>query len=171
MKTLLCTLALSVCALASLGAQTVELVLFGNWADDSVAQARSTECLLSGALDALFDRGFIATNALPRRAPEPAFASYAPGLDAIEGAIDFIVAVFADYGEGRLVPDCRYRVLRVGSGSELASGSLAGPTVEPADRKALDKACASMGAAVVAESELAIRGARGVAEGKPNEEA
>ncbi len=164
MKTNAFALALTVSMLAPLGAQTVEFVLFATGGGEAPAEARSSECLLSGALDELFARGFIATNALPRRGDEAAFLSYAPGTDSVEGAVDYALVALAAFGERAELSSCRYRLLLVPTGEELASGELKPSPPGASDRKSLDAACASLGAALVAACEAVMRGPGGLAE-------
>lgn len=164
MKILAFALALSASMIAPLGAQTVEFVLFESGGGEASGEARSSECLLSGVLDELFARGYIATNALPRRGDEAALSAYAPGSESVEGAVDYALVALAAYGEGPALPSCRYRLLLVPTGEELARGELK-PSPPPAgDRKSLDAACSSLGAALVAACEGAMRGRSGLAE-------
>lgn len=164
MKTLAFALALAVSMIFPLGAQTVEFVLFETGGGEASAEARSSECLLSGALGELFARGFIATNAMPRRSDEAVFSGYVPGPESVEGAVDFSLVALAAYGEGAALPSCRYRLFLVSTGEELASGELKPSPPGASDRKSLDEACASLGAALVAACEGVMRGSSGLAE-------
>lgn len=146
-----------IAACTPLLAQTVEVALFESAVDGAQLPSRSSELVISGALDALFDAGFIGTNSRPRPGDAESFLSYKPGLPEVEGRIDFVIVILAEYDQKALVPACGYRLVRVADALELSGGRI--PAIVPAStlRDEVDKACAAVGKAVSAECGRVMR--------------
>ena len=111
-------------------AQTVELYMIESAGDLGSAATRSSEMVIGGALDSLFEAGLIGTNARPAAGDESSFLSFVPGAASVEGFVDYVIVVFAEYRGTALVPDCRYRLVRVSDGKAMAQGMV--PAVKPA---------------------------------------
>lgn len=119
-------------------AQTVEVLACQNGGDE---YSESTESILSGCLDLLFQSGIIATNERPRTLSPEAFADSRLGIDsAAAGYVDFLLSFFVSYGPstavaGRSVPlSLAWRVQRISDERILDSGS-----ITPALDKAMEK--------------------------------
>lgn len=163
-KSALAILALAAGAASAFGF-TVEVALIES-AGLPGEQARSatSESVIEGALDGLFDSGTIGTNSRPVAGNSVSFLGYQPRKDSAEASIDFVIVILAEYAaqsadEGKAaVPSCRYRLLRVSDGSELAGGSL--PAIIPASLAEADvlKACGAMGKAIATACGRALSG-------------
>ena len=138
-------------------AQTIELNIIEAAGDLGQAATRSSEMVISGALDALFEAGLIGTNARPVAGDESSFLSFVPGAASAEGFVDYVIIVFAEYRGTVPVPDCMYRLVRVSDGKALAQGMV--PAVKPASSLQIDmeKACSAVGSAIVAECGIVLR--------------
>jgi hypothetical protein len=141
MKSLAMTAILSLAsAIVPLYAQTVEVAL------------------VETAFDGLFDSGLIGTNSRPVLGDRESFLGYAPGSASVEGLIDYVIVVLAEYGQGTPVPECSYRLVRVRDGKELARGRV--PVAVPATTSGpeIDKACSALGSAISAACGGVLRG-------------
>jgi hypothetical protein len=160
MKRLAATLILSFAAAqAALFAQTVEVSLLEDPGESGQAATRASELVIAGALDGLFDTGFIGTNARPAEGRLAEFLAFVPGDTSKEGLVDYVVVVLAEYAAASPVPACSFRVIRVRDGKELARGAV--PAIAPASMAAqdIDTACSRVGKAIVAACGEALRGA------------
>jgi hypothetical protein len=128
-------LALAVAA-PCLVAQTVEVSIMELGVDPDGPASGSSELVIAGILDGLFESGFIATNARPASGDDASFEAFAPGADSAEGFVDFVILVLAEYAGEAVVPACSYRVLRVPDGAELARGTV--PAATPASKASDD---------------------------------
>jgi len=159
MKSLAMTAILSLAsAIVPLYAQTVEVALVETAFDGAYAATRSSELVISGVLDGLFDSGLIGTNSRPVLGDRESFLGYAPGSASVEGLIDYVIVVLAEYGQGTPVPECSYRLVRVRDGKELARGRV--PVAVPATTSGpeIDKACSALGSAISAACGGVLRG-------------
>lgn len=159
MKSLAMTAIFSLAAaFVPLYAQTVEVALVESSLDGAAAATRSSELVISGVLEGLFDSGLIATNSRPVPGDRESFRAYVPGAASVEGLIDYVIVVLAEYGQATPVPECMYRLVRVRDGKEIARGSA--PVVAPvsASGPEIDKACSAVGAAISAACGGVLRG-------------
>lgn len=151
-RTALAAAAIVACAVPA-AAFTVEVALLESMASPEASMAYS-EAVIDGAMDGLFESGSIATNARPEAGGAEAFARFVPPQGSREASVDFVIIILALYsGEqsaaGAIsVPECRYRLLRVSDGSELASGSVSAASPESALERDVLKACKATGRAV-----------------------
>jgi hypothetical protein len=145
-------------AFVPLHAQTIEVTLLESAGDMGAKATRSSEIIISGVLDGLFDAGFIGTNARPLSGTATSFLTYVPGADSAEGFVDFVIVVFAEYSNAVPVPVCGYRLIRVSDGREMARGTV--PAVDPASSSSIDidKACVKLGKAISAACGGVVRG-------------
>ncbi|HPE37356.1 MAG TPA: hypothetical protein PK625_09405, partial [Spirochaetales bacterium] len=134
-------------AAQALSAQTVSVELW--WTGEG--RESLSACILNGAMDALFDAGYIATNESGRQADQAAFRAYVPEPAASEGYVDYVVLALAVYASGdgdeARPPLLSYRVLAVATGTELASGELVAPEPEDEGADAVQAACRGLGKA------------------------
>lgn len=139
-------------------AQTVEVTIFETPPVLGSVQAQSSELVISGVLDGLFETGFIGTNARPVSGDDTAFMSFVPGVDEKEGRVDFVIVILARYPGTEPVPACDFRLIRVSDGLELVRGSV--PPVIPTSKsfKDIEKACSVVGVAITAGCTAALRG-------------
>ncbi len=146
-------------AFVPLQAQTIEVTLFEAAGDLGARATRTSEIVISGVLDGLFDAGYIGTNLRPSDGTSASFFAYAPGADSAEGFIDYVIVVFAEYGNTVPVPVCGYRLIRVSDGLELARGTI--PAIDPASSSGvdIDRACVKVGKAISAVCGGVVRGA------------
>ncbi len=89
--------------------------------------------LVSGCLSALFDAGFIATDAAASRIPREAWGPSDYALaEAKDGLVDYIIALYVDWAassfhKGTSLPvSVEYRLVRVRDGEVIAEGSIRG---------------------------------------------
>ena len=145
-------------AFVPLHAQTIEVALLESAGDMGATAHRSSEIVISGVLDGLFDAGYIGTNARPLSGTSASFLSYVPGADSAEGYVDYIIVVFAEYSDAVPVPFCGYRLIRVSDGRELTRGTV--PAAVPASGSVsdMDKACVKVGKAISAACGGVVRG-------------
>jgi len=138
-------------------AQTIELCTIESAGDIGPAATRSSEMVISGALDALFEAGLIGTNSRPVAGDESSFLAFTPGPASAEGFVDYVIVVFAEYRGTVPVPDCMYRLVRVSDGEALGQGTV--PAVKPASalQTDMEKACSAVGSAIVAECGIVLR--------------
>lgn len=125
-----------------LQAQTVEVLAGQNGGGEF---SDSTESIVSGCLELLFQSGIIATNDRPEALSPEAFADSGRGMDsAAAGYVDFLLSFLVSYGpsttmSGRYIPlALDWRVLRVSDRRVLGSGSLAPALDSPMDQKKFD---------------------------------
>ncbi len=145
-------------AFVPLQAQTIEVALLEAAGDRGAKATRASEIVISGVLDGLFDAGYIGTNVRPSDGTSASFLAYVPGADSAEGFIDYVIVVFAEYGNTVPVPVCGYRLIRVSDGLELARGTI--PAVDPASSSSvdIDRACVKVGKAISAACGGVVRG-------------
>ncbi|PKL07849.1 MAG: hypothetical protein CVV51_11985 [Spirochaetae bacterium HGW-Spirochaetae-7] len=145
-------------ALSPVVAQTIGIAMIESGGSLGPVATRSSEMVINGALDTLFEAGLIGTNERPLAGDESAFLSFVPGTVSIEGFVDYVIVVFAEYRGTVPVPDCRYRLVRVGDGRVLAQGAV--PAAKPASPREVDmeKACSAVGSAIAAECGIVLRG-------------
>lgn len=159
MKTLALVVLVSIAsAFGPAFAQTVEVAMMESAGVLGPAATRSSEMVINGALDALFEAGLIATNSRPVAGDESTFSSFAPGTASVEGFVDYVAVVLAEYGGTVAVPDCRYRLLRVSDGKVLAQGTVQAIPPASALQTDIEKACSAVGSAIVAECGIVLRG-------------
>jgi hypothetical protein len=103
--------------------------------------------LVSGCMDALFDAGYVVTDADVVREPSAAWGASDAALGAAlagakEGLVDYVVALYVDWAPSGFLKDTllpaavKYRVLRVADGVEVVGGELRGsPDSEEAARQ------------------------------------
>ena len=139
-------------------AQTVEVSMMEKGASAEGASSRSSELVIAGILDGLFESGFIATNARPTSGDAAAFAAFSPGADSVEGFVDFVILVLADYAGEAAVPACRFRVLVVPGGGELGRGEVPAAAPASAATDDIEEACMAVGSAISAACGGALRG-------------
>lgn len=159
MKTFAMTAIFSLAAaFVPLHAQTVEVALLEDAGDLGSRANRTSEIIITGVLDGLFDTGLIGTNSRPLDGTIASFLSYVPGAVSAEGFVDYVIVVFAEYSNTAPVPACRYRLVRVRDGKEMAQGTV--PAVDPASTSIvdIDKACHKVGVAVSAACGEVVRG-------------
>ncbi len=159
MKTFAITAIFSLAAaFVPLNAQTVEIALLEDAGDLGAKANRASESIISGVLDGLFDAGLIGTNSRPLDGTAASFLSYVPGVASADGFVDYVIVVFAEYSNAAPVPACRYRLVRVRDGREMAQGTI--PAVDPASTSIvdIDKACHKLGLAVSAACGGVVRG-------------
>jgi len=159
MKNLVMTAMFSLAAaFVPLPAQTIEVALLESAGDFGAKATRTSEIIISGVLDGLFDAGFIGTNARPMDGTSASFLSYVPGMGSAEAFIDYVIVVFAEYSSAVPVPVCGYRLVRVRDGRELARGTV--PAADPASGSSIDidKACVKVGRAISAACGVVVRG-------------
>ncbi len=132
-----------------LQAQTIEVLAGQNGGSEL---SDSTESIISGCLDFLFQSGVIATNDRPAELSPEAFADPGRGMEsAASGLVDFIFSFRVSYGPstslvGRSVPLAMdWRVLRVSDRRVLGEGSLAPALDLPMDQKKFDAGLRSLG--------------------------
>jgi hypothetical protein len=132
-----------------LPAQTVEVLAGQNGGGEL---SESTESIVSGCLDLLFQSGIIATNDRPQELDPQAFADPGRGMDsAAAGYVDILLSFRVSYGPstamaGRSVPlALDWRVLRVSDRKVLGTGSLAPALDSPMDQKKFDAALRTLG--------------------------
>jgi len=160
MKSLAITAIFSLAAaFVPIHAQTVEVALLENSGERAPASTRTSEMIIEGVLDGLFESGIIGTNSRPMPGDLSSFQAYVPGAASAEGMVDYVIVVLAEYRETAPVPACRYRLVRVSDGVELARGTV--PTPEPASPSSvdIDTACKSVGAAISTACGGFVRGA------------
>lgn len=158
MKILAMTIIISfAAAFAPLQAQTIEIALLESAADPG-AQVTRSDAIISGLLDGLFDAGFIGTNSRPLEGTRASFLSFVPGADSAEGFVDYVIVVFAEYGNTVPVPACWYRLIRVTDHKEMLSGSVS--PAEPVSRSGIDidNACIKVGKAISSACGEVVRG-------------
>jgi len=145
-------------AFVPLHAQTIEVSLLESTGDLGAKATRTSEIIISGVLDGLFEAGYIGTNARPQPGTSASFESFVPGTDSAEGFVDFVIVVFAEYGGTEPVPVCAYRLIRVSDGRKMARGTI--PAVDPASSSSIDidKACVKVGKAISAACGGVVRG-------------
>ncbi|MBN2873639.1 MAG: hypothetical protein JXM71_00965 [Spirochaetales bacterium] len=146
MRALLVSLVLSLsAALMPLSAQTVEIVLYESVADADESRLDSSEHVIEGVLEALFDGGFIATNSRPTPGDRPLFDAFKPAKASIEGMVDFVIVVLAEYVVGSRVPSCRYKLIRVSDGGILTQGTIPAGVPRSLLRADVEQACVELG--------------------------
>lgn len=147
-------LALVACAVPAFGFTVEVALLESSEARGAEPGLETSESVIEGALDGLFESGSIGTNSRPVAGSAASFLEYGPRKDSAEASIDFVIVILAEYAEApesqgkASVPSCRYRLLRVADGTEVATGRL--PAAAPASAALTDvlKACKSMGKAI-----------------------
>lgn len=145
-------------AIAPLYAQTVEVALVESAFDGAYAATRSSELVISGVLDGLFDSGLIGTNSRPVPGDRESFRGYVPGAASVEGLVDYVIVVLAEYGQETPIPECSYRLVRVRDGKELAAGRVPVPVPASTSGPEIDKACSAVGSAISAACGGVLRG-------------
>lgn len=150
-KTMALTLLLAV-ALAGASAQTVRLSLLYEGQGEYV-QAFN-EGLLDGAMSALFESGYIATNELPRPGDAEAFAAVKPSAADREAFVELVLAILARFpaGDSPALPECSYRLWSVAKGRVLAEGELRSPAAAPRSPAEFSQALAQLGELAVKAS-------------------
>lgn len=150
-KTMAFTLILA-SALAGAYAQTVRLSLVYEGRGEYI-QAFN-EKFLDGAMSALFDSGYIATNDLPKPGDSRAFAAVKPTADDREGFVELVLAVFARFpaGDSPALPECSYRLMSVANGRLLAEGEVRSPVTAPRTSAEFSQATAQLGELAVKAS-------------------
>ena len=138
-------------------AQTIEVSVMERGVEPDGPASLSSEHVIAGMLDGLFESGFIATNARPAPGDDASFEAFSPGADAVEGFVDFVILVLAEYAPETVVPACSYRILRVPDGAEVSRGKV--PAATPVSTASIDieKACMAVGSAISAACGGALR--------------
>lgn len=139
-------------SLAGAYAQTVRLSLVYEGRGEYI-QAFN-EKFLDGAMAALFDSGYIATNDLPKPGDSLAFAAVKPSADDREGFVELVLAVFTRFppGDSPALPECSYRLMSVANGRVLAEGEVRSPSVAPKTSAEFSQATAQLGELTVKAS-------------------
>lgn len=133
-------------------AQTVRLSLIYEGRGDYI-QAFN-EKFLDGAMAALFDSGFIATNDVPKPGAADVFAAIRPTADDREGFVELVLVVFARFpaGDSPALPECSYRLINVSNGRVLAEGEIRSPAAAPRTSAEFSQATARLGELTVQAS-------------------
>ncbi len=139
------TILLFAVAVCPLFAQTVEVNLLVSTNDDIETAFRSSEIVIAGVLDSLFEAGFIGTNARPTGGNMESFKIWMPGTLSTEGFVDFVIVIFAQFEKNSKVPGSIYRLVRVSDGTTLFDGSVAAETPRTALQADVNSACMSVG--------------------------
>jgi hypothetical protein len=106
----------------------------GAYAPSPAGQGSPIGYLVSGCLSAIFDAGFIATDASVSRTDRPSWGPSNYGLaEAREGMVDYVVALYVEWApsafhKGASIPILVfYRLVKVGDGTVELEGSVPGP--------------------------------------------
>jgi hypothetical protein len=90
--------------------------------------------LVSGCLSALFDSGYVATDAAVSRTSRGSWGPSSYGLaEAREGQVDYLIAFFVEWAqssyhkEAALPATITYRLVRTRDGTSISEGSFLGP--------------------------------------------
>jgi hypothetical protein len=159
MKHLMAVLILLVAAaLCPLFGQTVEINLLVSTFDDGETAFRSSEVVIAGVLDSLFEAGFIGTNARPVGGTTESFKSWMPGTLSTEGFVDFVIVIFAQFEKGGKVPACTYRLVRLSDGITVCDGSVAAEIPRTGLQADVNSACMSVGRKLGKECADALAG-------------
>jgi len=112
--------------------------------------------VVSGCLNALFDAGYIVSDAPVSWIAEADWGGPAYRLsDAREGAVDYVIAVYvawarSDFHKDAYLADAlRYRVIRVADRSMLAEGSVKGPADSESSSAQPSRTASMAGATVI----------------------
>ena len=132
-------------AFCPLVAQTVEVNLLVSADSDGESALRSSELVIEGVLDSLFETGFIGTNARPSGGSEESFKAWKPGTLTSDGFVDYVILVLASYGKGLKVPSCVYALVRVSDGATVFKGEVPAEVPRTSLQADIDSACVSVG--------------------------
>lgn len=131
--------------------QTVEIILIQ---DEGITTPRSlelSEFVVSGGLDALFESGFIATNARPVAGSRDQYLAVKPNYDTLAGSIDYLVIVFASYTATAVLepPRLDYRLMEVVSRNILKEGQIQPSRAANQTAVGIEKAAVDTGVSLI----------------------
>ncbi|HAP42511.1 MAG: hypothetical protein A2087_14780 [Spirochaetes bacterium GWD1_61_31] len=145
------SLALVLAMSVQISAQTIGVILVQDEAIDSARSLVLSEAILGGALDGLFQAGYIGTNLRPVLGSRQDWLDVVPDYYTLAGYVDYLVIFYASYEPAAVLqaPGLEYRIMAVNSREILREGRLEAVAAIGQNEAAIEKACTDSGATLI----------------------